>query len=316
MLQPKVSCVCPTYGRVRTLGEALDSFLRQTYTPRELVILNDAPVAIEDVRGAGLQKVTRLDCGGGYWTDGQGVEAIVVNAPLFETLGDKYNALLKLASGDVIAHWEDDDLWFPNHLAVNVGRLLADPGLECVKNETAWVLERFGRDAQWRYAGWNGNVFESQMVFWRAAAEEIGYAKSHQRQSLYLFEEFGRRKTVAQHSVHPWNTYVYRWDTSFLHGQLIDVEKWSIEKWRETNREFGSVLERRSCSPYLSLVLRDLDAASAKPPLSAADAALVRAWLGPTLPTAALGGRTRPGQRPRPQRPAGGPRTPVGRAAI
>jgi len=276
--RPKVSCVCPTYGRVTTLGEALDSFLIQTYAPRELVILNDAPKAITEVRG--LRQVARADCGGGHWTAGPGVDVVVHNAALFPTLGHKYAALLELATGDVIAHWEDDDLWFPNHIETCVWRLLRKPGIECVRNESAWVLERQGKGAAWRYAGTSRNMFESQMVFRREAAREIGYAPCHLRQSLHLLQKLIARGRTEHGSIHPWNTYVFRWDTTFLHGELIGVDGWTIDKWRETNTDFGSVLKRRSCLPYLRLVLKDLDAPTANPALSSDDAGLVRGWLG------------------------------------
>ena len=39
---PKVSCLCPTYGRPQCLEEAIFSFLTQDYQgEKELVILND-----------------------------------------------------------------------------------------------------------------------------------------------------------------------------------------------------------------------------------------------------------------------------------
>ncbi|MCL4258972.1 MAG: glycosyltransferase family 2 protein, partial [Anaerolineales bacterium] len=39
---PPVSCICPTYGRVELLEEAIESFLRQDYPgQKELIVLND-----------------------------------------------------------------------------------------------------------------------------------------------------------------------------------------------------------------------------------------------------------------------------------
>jgi len=39
---PKISCLCPTYGRPQCLEEAIFSFLTQDYQgEKELVILND-----------------------------------------------------------------------------------------------------------------------------------------------------------------------------------------------------------------------------------------------------------------------------------
>lgn len=39
---PPVSCICPTYGRVALLEEAIETFLRQDYpSPKELIVVND-----------------------------------------------------------------------------------------------------------------------------------------------------------------------------------------------------------------------------------------------------------------------------------
>ena len=42
MTLPKISCLCPTYGRPRQLEHAIESCLRQDYQgEKELIILND-----------------------------------------------------------------------------------------------------------------------------------------------------------------------------------------------------------------------------------------------------------------------------------
>ncbi|HUZ00003.1 MAG TPA: glycosyltransferase [Thermomicrobiaceae bacterium] len=104
---PLVSCLCPTYGRPPDrqwlLEEAIESFLRQSYPHRELVILNDCPAQ-------------ELVC------DAPGVR--VVNIPRrYPTLGDKYNALVALARGELLARWDDDDISLPWRLALSVEKL-------------------------------------------------------------------------------------------------------------------------------------------------------------------------------------------------
>lgn len=107
MNMPLVSCLCATYNRPRThqylLEEAVESFLRQTYPNKELVVLNDCAVQ-------------ELVC------DAPGVR--VVNVPeRFLSLGDKWNAAVELARGDLLAPWNDDDIGLPNRLAFSVERL-------------------------------------------------------------------------------------------------------------------------------------------------------------------------------------------------
>src|SRR5688500_5786576 len=103
----KVSCICPTYNRVAVnqtlLDEALHSFLVQSYPHRELIIINDCPDQ-EIVFDHPLVRV--------------------VNAPeRFKTLGEKYNAAIRMSDGDAICCWEDDDISLPDRIAKSVESL-------------------------------------------------------------------------------------------------------------------------------------------------------------------------------------------------
>ena len=288
MSRPKVSCLCPTWGRINTLGEAVDSFLRQTYTPRELLIMNDAPIRILNLEGVAVDKVATLDGGGGHWRIAPGVDILIMNNPRpFETLGHKYNALLELATGAIIAHWEDDDLWFPHHIDYAVHRLLANPDMYCTKNDMAFVLEKYG--SNWRWSGYGCSVYESQMVFWRAPARKIRYSESNFAQSRTLLNAFANNGFLDHRQDAQWITYIFRWDAGFLHGQqLLTIADQTIDMWRAQNRDFGETLTVHTCLPYLEMALRDCE----KPPatallpakaLTAEQAKLIREWHEPTL---------------------------------
>ena len=103
-----ISCLCPTFGRCGSrwqhlLEESVESFLRQTDIHSELLILNDHSA----------QELV---------FDHPRVR--VVNQPgRFRTLGEKYNALVSLASGSLLAPWEDDDISLPHRLELSRERL-------------------------------------------------------------------------------------------------------------------------------------------------------------------------------------------------
>jgi hypothetical protein len=104
---PLVSCVCPTYGRapahLHLLAEAVESFLRQDYAAKELLVLNDCPGQV-------------LVC------DAPGVR--VVNLPhRCTSLGAKYNLAVGLVAGELVAPWEDDDISLPHRLHQAVERI-------------------------------------------------------------------------------------------------------------------------------------------------------------------------------------------------
>lgn len=94
---PKVSCLCPTFGRAHLLPEAVESFLRQDYPgEKELIVLNDF-----------ARQRFHFDH----------PEVRVVNvAERYATLGEKRNAAAALATGDWLMTWGDDDIHLPHRI--------------------------------------------------------------------------------------------------------------------------------------------------------------------------------------------------------
>lgn len=101
-----VSCVMPTWNRRAFIPGAIDSFLRQTYEPRELVILDDGDEPIQDL----IPQDSRIR----YAFEGKR-----------RITGDKRNRVNELARGDVICHFDDDDWSAPDRIADQVARLKA-----------------------------------------------------------------------------------------------------------------------------------------------------------------------------------------------
>jgi glycosyltransferase involved in cell wall biosynthesis len=104
---PLVSCICSTYnrppGHQYLVEEAIESFLRQDYPNKELIVLNDCPGQ-------------ELVC------EAPGVR--IINVPeRFPSLGEKHNAAIAAARGELIAIWDDDDISLPWRLSLSVARL-------------------------------------------------------------------------------------------------------------------------------------------------------------------------------------------------
>ena len=122
---PLISCICPTYNRLpyhrHLIEEAIESFLRQTYPNKELIVVNDCPGQ-------------ELVC------EAPGVR--VVNVPeRFANLGDKRNAGHQLAQGEVFCPWDDDDISLPWRLSLSV-ELLGDA--DYLNPDTTWRMEGDG----------------------------------------------------------------------------------------------------------------------------------------------------------------------------
>lgn len=103
---PLVSCIMPTRNRRRFVSQAIWYFLRQDYSPRELIIIDDGEDTIADlVPNDERIRYVRLD----------------PQLPLDQ----KRNLACELSQGDLIAHWDDDDWMASNRLSVQVTQLLA-----------------------------------------------------------------------------------------------------------------------------------------------------------------------------------------------
>lgn len=120
---PTVSVVIPVWNAARYLPQTLQSVLRQTRPPEEIVVVDDGSTdesaAVAEKFGTGV-RVLRQDNRGESAARNRGIEA---------------------AQGDWIAFLDADDLWHPEKLARQLAAIQADPAVDCV--HTNWYF--FGR---------------------------------------------------------------------------------------------------------------------------------------------------------------------------
>ena len=104
---PLVSCLMVTRGELARVRFSIDQFKRQTYSPRELVIVCDeVSEALEALVVAA------------------GGDVRLVPAVPGLTLGELRNLSVAEARGDLVCQWDDDDLYSPDRIAHGVGALL------------------------------------------------------------------------------------------------------------------------------------------------------------------------------------------------
>lgn len=98
--KPKVSIIVPTQHRINLLPEIIDCFNQQTWRNKELLILDDTPngkEAIEELQ----KKYPNIH----LWHSNE-----------IRSIGNKRNKLIQKASGELIAHFDDDDYYAPTYI--------------------------------------------------------------------------------------------------------------------------------------------------------------------------------------------------------
>ncbi|MFI1332476.1 glycosyltransferase [Streptomyces sp. NPDC020845] len=121
---PTVSCLMVTKDRLPLARRAIRCFLAQTYTRAELVVVDDgADTALEDhVRDLADERIRlhRLP-------------------PEGRTLGELRNIAVDLATGSYVCQWDDDDLYDPERLEVQLAAVLALGATACfLARERLW----------------------------------------------------------------------------------------------------------------------------------------------------------------------------------
>jgi glycosyltransferase involved in cell wall biosynthesis len=121
---PAVTIGLPVYNAAGTLGAAIDSVLKQTFSDWELLVIDDGS------------------------TDGSAAVAAATGDPRVRVLSDgvnrglviRLNQMVATASSPLFARMDADDLMHPERLERQVACFDADPAL-CVCGTAAWVMD-------------------------------------------------------------------------------------------------------------------------------------------------------------------------------
>lgn len=209
MTSPFVSCLCPTYRSPDTLETVIECFRRQDYPidRRELLILEDA------------QEIPSQS--------GDGWRLVQLPARA-NSLAEKYNTLARMSRGSVIAVWEHDEFYAPDHLSRHVAAIQSTrDSLVLAKDPKVWG-DCHGWPPQLDGAG---GRFHASLVFTRTLLDAVGGWPDTQERDfdLRLIAAMTARGKTVEPSGDP--SYVFRWHGSgtwhaqwFMEGE--DKTKW------------------------------------------------------------------------------------------
>jgi hypothetical protein len=183
---PSITCICVTNGRFSLLQRAVACFLLQDYENKKMIIVNDAPVTIND----------------SYLPECINVINLKKKAKF---IGDKKQVALESASTKAIANWDDDAVYFPWHLLAS-SKVLSDYkrvyNIGLVLPNGSWSLK--SGDGQIKTHVKNLSSCDSASVFFLQEAKSYGgYSSLDIESDKSLSQRFLSRKELAIFNVDP-----------------------------------------------------------------------------------------------------------------
>src|SRR5262249_28960974 len=101
---PRISCIMPTRDRRSFVPLALRCFAAQDYPDRELILVDDGADPVADLA--------------------EGVPGVrYVRVRGTRSIGAKRNLGFGAATGEIVAHWDDDDWYGPDRLTAQMAPL-------------------------------------------------------------------------------------------------------------------------------------------------------------------------------------------------
>jgi glycosyltransferase involved in cell wall biosynthesis len=184
----KISALCITYGRPHLLEEAIESFLRQDYQNKELIIVNDLAE-----------------------------QELIFNHPQvkifnfkerFKTIGDKRNKSVELSSGDILTSWDDDDIYLPWLLSQFVKVFEENDKIDFIKPDKAWIYN----DNKFTLgSGWCAYIAFSRKAFYSVG----GYKSMNSGQDMDLLYKLKKYSTSVEAKTLSFSkeesAYIFRW---------------------------------------------------------------------------------------------------------
>jgi len=161
-----ISVIIPTHNRAHTIGRAIESVLRQTLPPAEIIVIDDGS------------------------TDGT-AELVQRNFPKCRYLqqpnqgvSSARNSGITAANREWLAFLDSDDEWMPDKLATQATALKCNPGVQLCHTEEVWIRNGKRVNQMKKHAKKGGWIFQhclplcaispSSVIIHRSLFEAVG----------------------------------------------------------------------------------------------------------------------------------------------
>lgn len=149
-VHPRVSVVIPTFQGATRITDAIERLHLQTFQDFEVIVINDGST---DETSMLVQQLARAD------------SRIRLIEQQNQGIGAARNAGIAAARGDLIAFLDDDDLWHPRKLELQLARFDSEPEASVITCYSA-LVDSSGILLGWRWGGTDEGDIYRTMLEW------------------------------------------------------------------------------------------------------------------------------------------------------
>lgn len=230
-LAPMASCIMPTANRRLFVPRAISHFLRQDYSNRELIILDDGDDSITDIIPQDARiRYLRLD--------------------RKFSMGVKHNMACEIAHGEIIVHWDDDDWVSPHRISYQVRELQEETKMSsmetlCGLSRVMFYDPRVQRAWEYQYPGGRPWVLGATFCYYKDFARRHPFPDINEGADTAFVWNLQNAHVRA----HPDHTFY----VGTVHAHNTSAKRTESIGWRSlSNEDVRSLMDKQDWSFYES----------------------------------------------------------------
>ena len=193
-----ISVIIPTYNRKETLKRAIQSVLIQSYTPYEIIVIDDGS-----------------DDGTKEWLK-DNYPNVKYIYQMNSGVSSARNKGIKFARGDWIALLDSDDEWLPSKLKDQANEIESNPAAKFLHTNEIWIRNGVRVNQMKKHKKYGGYIFEKCLDMCRISPSSVLIKKD-------IFDEIGMfdetLKVCEDYDL--WLRFASKYPVHFLDQPLI-----------------------------------------------------------------------------------------------
>ena len=193
-----ISVIIPTYNRKETLKRAIQSVLMQSYTPYEIIVIDDGS-----------------DDGTKEWLK-DNYPNVKYIYQMNSGVSSARNKGIKFARGDWIALLDSDDEWLPSKLKDQANEIELNPAAKFLHTNEIWIRNGVRVNQMKKHKKYGGYIFEKCLDMCRISPSSVLIKKD-------IFDEIGMfdetLKVCEDYDL--WLRFASKYPVHFLDQPLI-----------------------------------------------------------------------------------------------